>query len=186
MTKARTFLALATLTATSMLGMNTANAHDELVSTNPETGSSLTEAPHQLELTFSGDIMEMDGANQIRVTNSAGENITQGDPEVKGKTVTQGLTAGNEDDTYTVAWRVVSSDGHPIQGTLTYEVGQGASTDAEPSVTAANSSSSAASKAAASDPVASATEGLSTPMKVALVAALGAALTVALAKTKRK
>ncbi|MFW0170318.1 copper resistance CopC family protein [Rothia sp. P4278] len=189
-TTARAFLAVATLAGTSLLGISAATAHDELISTNPADGSSLSQAPRQLELTFSGNIMQMDGANQVRVTNAAGEDVTQGDPQVKGTSVTQGLTAGDEDETYTVAWRVVSSDGHPIQGTLTYDVGQGASTDAGSTVTATNPSSSAASNAAVSDPVASATEGLSTPMKIVLAvvaaAALGTALTVVLAKTKRK
>lgn len=103
-----------------------AQAHDSLVSSNPQADSTLSQAPQEIELTYSSDIMQVEGANQIRVTNSAGESVTEGEPEISGTTLTQDLTtSGSEDETYTVNWRVVSSDGHPIQGTFSYSVGQG-------------------------------------------------------------
>lgn len=190
-TVARTFCALAALAGATLIGVNPAAAHDEIVSTNPAEGTSLAEAPRQLELTFSGEIMEMDGANQVRVTNAAGESVTQGEPEVKGKTVTQSLQTNTTDDTYTVAWRVVSSDGHPIQGTFTYDVGQGAPvTSSQPNVAAAETGDTATSSVGSADPVASSLAGLPTPLKVILAvvaaAALGASLTVVLAHNKRK
>ena len=192
----RTLVATAALAVGSLLGMNPAAAHDELVSTNPTDGATLTEAPASLELTYSGDIMDVDGANQVRVTNAAGESVTDGDPEVDGTVVTQDLATAAADDTYTVTWRVVSSDGHPIQGTFTYTVGQGGS--ATSATTQAATTGAAEPSAentgtgtpAASDPASQASEGLSTPLKVVLalvaVAALGSALVVVLAKTKRK
>lgn len=192
----RTLVTTAALAAGSLLGMNPAAAHDELVSTNPTDGATLTEAPASLELTYSGDIMEVDGANQVRVTNAAGESVTDGAPNIDGKVVTQDLATAAADDTYTVTWRVVSSDGHPIQGTFTYTVGQGskvadATTQAATTGAAEPSAESTGTSApAASDPVSQASEGLSTPLKVVLalvaVAALGSALVVVLAKTKRK
>ncbi|WP_237205720.1 copper resistance CopC family protein [Rothia nasimurium] len=192
----RTLMAVAALAAGSLLGMNPAAAHDELVSTNPTDGATLTEAPASLELTYSGDIMDVDGANQVRVTNAAGESVTDGDPEVDGTVVTQDLATAAADDTYTVTWRVVSSDGHPIQGTFTYTVGQGSnatSATTQAATTGAaepSAENTGTSTPAASDPVSQASEGLSTPLKVVLalvaVAALGSALVVVLAKTKRK
>lgn len=191
----RTLIATAALAAASLLGMNPAAAHDELVFTNPADGATLTEAPASLELTYSGDIMDVDGANQVRVTNAAGESVTDGTPDIDGKVVTQDLATAAADDTYTVTWRVVSSDGHPIQGTFTYTVGQGsssASSTAAATIGAAEPSAenTGTGTPAASDPVSQASEGLSTPLKAVLalvaVAALGSALTVVLAKTKRK
>ncbi|MGV3246512.1 copper resistance CopC family protein [Rothia nasimurium] len=192
----RTLMATAALAAASLLGMNPATAHDELVSTNPTDGATLTEAPASLELTYSGDIMDVDGANQVRVTNAAGESVTDGDPEVDGTVVTQDLATAAADDTYTVTWRVVSSDGHPIQGTFTYTVGQGGSATSATTQAATtgaaepSAENTGTSTPAASDPVSQASEGLSTPLKVVLalvaVAALGSALVVVLAKTKRK
>lgn len=192
----RTLVATAALAAGNLLGMNPAAAHDELVATNPADGATLTEAPASLELTYSGDIMDVDGANQVRVTNAAGESVTDGAPDIDGKVVTQDLATAAADDTYTVTWRVVSSDGHPIQGTFTYTVGQGskvADATAQAATTGAaepSAESTGTSAPVASDPVSQASEGLSTPLKVVLalvaVAALGSALVVVLAKTKRK
>lgn len=192
----RTLVATAAVAVGSLLGMNPAAAHDELVSTNPADGATLTEAPASLELTYSGDIMDVDGANQVRVTNAAGESVTDGDPDIDGKVVTQDLATAAADGTYTVTWRVVSSDGHPIQGTFTYTVGQGskvadATTQAATTGAAEPSAENTGTSASvASDPVSQASEGLSTPLKVVLalvaVAALASALTVVLAKTKRK
>lgn len=116
-----------------------AQAHDSLVSSNPQADSALSQAPQEIELTYSSDIMQVEGANQIRVTNSAGESVTEGEPEISGTTLTQDLTtSGSEDETYTVNWRVVSSDGHPIQGTFSYSVGQG-KTDAPAEASASTS-----------------------------------------------
>lgn len=191
----RTLVATAALVATSLLGMNPAAAHDELVSTNPADGATLTEAPASLELTYSGDIMDVDGANQVRVTNAAGDSVTDGAADIDGKVVTQDLATADADDTYTVTWRVVSSDGHPIQGTFTYTVGQGsnvvdATTQAATTGAAEPSAENTGSATTVSDPVSQAGQGLSTPLKLVLalvaVAALGSALTVVLAKTKRK
>lgn len=191
----RTLVATAALAAASLLGATPASAHDELISTNPADGSTLTQAPASLELTYSGDIMDVDGANQVRVTNAAGDSVTDGEPEIDGAVVTQDLATAAADDTYTVTWRVVSSDGHPIQGTFTYTVGEGstadsATTQAATTAAAEPSAENTGSATTASDPVSQAGQGLSTPLKLVLalvaVAALGSALTVVLVKTKRK
>lgn len=191
----RTLVATAALAAASLLGATPASAHDELISTNPADGATLTQAPASLELTYSGDIMDVDGANQVRVTNAAGDSVTDGEPEIDGAVVTQDLATAAADDTYTVTWRVVSSDGHPIQGTFTYTVGEGSSVDsattqAATTAAAEPSAENTGSATTASDPVSQAGQGLSTPLKLVLalvaVAALGSALTVVLVKTKRK
>ena len=102
-----------------------AAAHDELLSTTPEAGAVLDSAPETVELTFSGDILDI--GHEIHVTDSEGRDITQGTLGVTGKTVSQPLRdSGRGDDTYTVTWRVVSQDGHPIEGKFQYGVGSGA------------------------------------------------------------
>lgn len=132
---ARALTALLALGILTLTGLAPARAHDELVSSNPASGQVLEAAPDQLELVYSGDIMELEGANQVRVTDSKGQEVQQGEPKVQGKTLTQRLTASDQaDETYTVTWRVVSSDGHPIQGRLSYSTGAGASSSPSASV----------------------------------------------------
>lgn len=165
-------------------GITPAQAHDELVSSTPGTDEVLTHAPSELELTYSGDIMDVTGANQVRVTNAAGDTVTEVEPEVDGKIVTQPLPADAADGTYTVTWRVVSSDGHPIQGTFTYSVGESTATGE------ASSANSAASKSASADPATEAVSGMTPGAKIgialALVAGTIGVLVAVLAKTKKR
>lgn len=125
-----TSLRMAAASSLVILGMglmSPAQAHDELVSSTPEQNSFLQEAPQDIELTYSGELTQVEGATQVRVTDSEGKELTNGAPVVKGKTVTQKIAGhGTNDDTYSVTWRVVSADGHPIQGSYELTVGEGA------------------------------------------------------------
>ena len=97
----RTAATLGAVGALTALGLAPAAAHDEVLSTSPEQDAVLETAPEEIELTYSGEIMDI--GHQVADT-------------------------GAQDGTYQVVWRVVSSDGHPIEGTYTYEVGDGADT----------------------------------------------------------
>ncbi|WP_052160818.1 copper resistance CopC family protein [Kocuria marina] len=124
-----------------------ASAHDELVRTNPQAGAKLEKAPTALELTFSGNIQDI--GSEVRVTDSHGTDMTRGTLAAQNTTVSQPLReGGGEDETYTVTWRVVSQDGHPIEGTFTYTVGDGSATAASPApVASADASQGAAQDA---------------------------------------
>ncbi|MFE7632306.1 copper resistance protein CopC [Kocuria sp. NPDC057446] len=123
--------ALLTAGALTLLPLLPASAHDELTAVSPEPGSVLSTAPEELELTFSGEIMDI--GHQVQVTDSEGRSVTEGPLEPEGNRVVQPLAEGGaEDETYRVVWRVVSGDGHPIEGTFSYDVGSGAEPSAEP------------------------------------------------------
>ncbi|ALU40931.1 hypothetical protein AS188_15590 [Kocuria flava] len=119
--------AAAVLAAGALTGLTAlpATAHDELTGVAPEPGAVLGTAPEELELSFSGQIMDI--GHQVAVTDSEGRSVTAGEPRPEGTRLVQPLSdAGTEDETYDVVWRVVSSDGHPIEGSFRYEVGDGA------------------------------------------------------------
>lgn len=100
-------------------------AHDTLVSSDPGDGARVTQAPDEVEMTFSADLLDV--GTQVRVTDAQGADVTDGEPQVTGPSVTQDITPSEQtNDTYTVVWRVVSSDGHPIEGSFSYDVGEGA------------------------------------------------------------
>lgn len=126
----RTVLAaLCALLVTSVLWAGSAQpaaAHDELVSTDPSAGATVDAAPESITLTFSGNVMDI--GREIRVTDSGGESLVQRESTVDRQRVIQPLgdAGSTEDETYTVVWRVVSEDGHPIEGRFDYSVGQGA------------------------------------------------------------
>ena len=111
--------AVALLAAAATLGAAApALAHDELVATAP-----VTDADGALEgvtLTFSNSIIEV--GTEIVVTDGTGADVTDGEPVVSGPDVTQPLEAGLPEGDYDAAWRVVSSDGHPIEGAFVLAV----------------------------------------------------------------
>jgi copper transport protein len=112
-----------------------ADAHAELVSTTPAAGSQLDASPDQVLLEFTESVSAGDDA--IEVLTSDGDRLDVGSPEHPdghGAQVAVDLPA-LEDGSYVVAWRVVSSDSHPISGAFTFGVGVapagGANADAE-------------------------------------------------------
>lgn len=97
-------------------------AHDELLSTDPADGAVLETLPAEIAFTFSGVLLDGDGAAEIVVTDAAGTDLTSGAPILDGVRVAQPLT-GPASGAIEVAWRVVSSDGHPISGAFSFAVG---------------------------------------------------------------
>ena len=123
----RTAATVSAVGALTALGLAPAAAHDEVLSTSPEQNAVLESAPEQIELSYSGEIMDI--GHQVLVTGPEGQSVTEGPLERDGSQVVQPLAeTGSEEGTYQVVWRVVSSDGHPIEGTYTYQVGDGADT----------------------------------------------------------
>lgn len=98
-----------------------ASAHDELIGSDPATGSTLDGLPAQLTLTFSAEIADDEGASVVEVTDAAGASLTGGTPTVHDNVLTQPL-AGAASGAVKVLWKVVSSDGHPISGEFSFTV----------------------------------------------------------------
>lgn len=95
-------------------------AHDALVSSDPPDGAVLAAAPTQVVLVFSDAQAEI-GA-EVVVTGADGQAWSAGAAQVAGTTVTQPLAAAMPNGAYTVTWRSVAGDGHPVTGTLGFTV----------------------------------------------------------------
>jgi len=108
-------------------------AHDELIGSDPAQDAVIDTLPEQIELTFSGILLNDEGATEMVVRDATGIDLTAGDPELDGVHVIQPLS-GEASGVITVQWRVVSSDGHPISDEFTFTVGTG---DGEPGPTQA-------------------------------------------------
>ncbi|KQZ83971.1 hypothetical protein ASD56_08035 [Microbacterium sp. Root166] len=96
-------------------------AHDELIGSDPAAGAQLDALPAALTLTFSGAIATDAGASVVEVTDAAGTSLVDGEPSAQDNVLTQPL-AGEASGAVTVLWKVVSSDGHPISGQLSFTV----------------------------------------------------------------
>ncbi|TKJ35198.1 copper resistance protein CopC [Blastococcus sp. CCUG 61487] len=100
-----------------------AAAHATLVSTDPAEGARLDDAPDAVTLEFSEGVSL--GAGYARVSTADGQEVDGGEASVDGRVVTIPLPDGMEDGGYLVAYRVISSDSHPISGAYSFVVGEG-------------------------------------------------------------
>ena len=106
-----------------LAGASPAAAHASLASTSPGAGDVLGEAPAEVSLRFTEPVEAEDGA--LRVFDGEGQRVDDGEVRQDGPTVTVGLDDVGHGG-YVVTWGVVSADGHPITGAVTFRVGEGA------------------------------------------------------------
>lgn len=99
-----------------------ASAHGALIGSNPKDGAVLPTAPTSIELDFAGDIGEISPAIVLR--DDRDEVIEQVQPQLDGRTMSGVLPTALPQGSYSVAWRIVSADGHPLQGVVRFAVGQ--------------------------------------------------------------
>ncbi|MFJ6679064.1 copper resistance protein CopC [Microbacterium sp. NPDC091382] len=96
-------------------------AHDELIGSTPSADEQLSTAPTSVVLTYSAAIMHE--GSEVVVVDAAGKDWAEGTPVIDTNTLTVPLATGMPEAGYLVEWRVVSSDGHPISGTIPFAVG---------------------------------------------------------------
>lgn len=177
------FTALALLLGLT-LAASPASAHAGLTSSNPEEGATLKELPSEIVLEFTEEI----GTPAfVAVTDPDNRRLDDGDPVLDGATVRQRIDPATHAGLHTIAYRVVSADGHPVTGHVRVTVefaddaGPAGSTgaDSDPSADAASDE--------ASDETESDTEGTSNARFVAgaVVGVLVALLLGVLALSRR-
>ncbi|MGI5281829.1 copper resistance CopC family protein [Nonomuraea polychroma] len=139
---------LAALTAilAALLVLGTAGpalAHDALKSSNPAKGAEVA-ALTEVELEFTAKVRM-----PFVIVRGPGDTPRQaGEPQVDGKVVRQAVKGPLPDGKYTIAYRVVSSDGHPIEGEIPFTV-KGAKTPSPSPEPSGDGSPSAAPSATA-------------------------------------
>jgi methionine-rich copper-binding protein CopC len=110
-----------------------ASAHARLLSSAPELGEVVDSAPDQIVLTFNEPIESDFG--QLQVSGPDGERLDAAPPSADGDVVTAPVSPPTTAGAHTVAYRVISADGHPVEGTFTYEVAEAALAAATPTPT---------------------------------------------------
>ncbi|MFD3469010.1 copper resistance protein CopC [Streptomyces sp. NPDC058682] len=106
-------------------GAAPALAHTALSGSDPADGSVLETPPRQVTLTFTESVSFPDAA--LRVLSPANERVNPRPAQHadgKGNTARVELADKLPEGTYTVAWRVISADGHPISGAFTFSIGK--------------------------------------------------------------
>ena len=146
-------------------------AHTDLILSTPDDGAQVAAVPDEVELTFSEDLLPETVV--VSVEDSAGLVVRVLELEVDGSDVIVAWPPGLSGTDYTVNYRVVSQDGHPVSGSLAFTV-DGPAVATAPSASPASVDPEAAS---AVDAVESATTSSAAPM-AAIAAGLGVGIVV--------
>ncbi|MFI9245805.1 copper resistance CopC/CopD family protein [Streptomyces sp. NPDC053086] len=109
-----------------------ASAHAVLRATDPADGTVLRSAPRQVTLTFTESVGLL--TDSFRIYDPGNHRVRTGPAGHAGRSDTARVTLPERlaTGTYTVAWRVVSADSHPVSGALTFSVGERTAAPAAP------------------------------------------------------
>ncbi|WP_414471001.1 copper resistance CopC/CopD family protein [Microvirga sp. M2] len=96
-----------------------AEAHASLIEAIPADGAVLTAAPSRVQLRFNEPVAPL----RVQLTDAKG--IAHGDlkTEARDSTVTLSLPGNLPQGTQVVSYRVISSDGHPVAGSIVFSIG---------------------------------------------------------------
>ncbi|WP_306370631.1 copper resistance CopC family protein [Nocardiopsis sp. CC223A] len=150
----RALIPAAVLAAALVAAPAPALAHDVLTGSDPEDGATLDTVPEEVVLSFNNAPMEGGSGSAVVVTGPDGETTYEdGDLAFDGLDVSVGLLPLDEAGEYTIGFRVVSSDGHPIQDSLTFSVTEEAVAAAAPAEESAEPTEAAGEPTAEESPV---------------------------------
>jgi copper resistance protein C len=133
-----------------LFGMSPAGAHAELESSDPQDGATLSAAPAAISFVFGEEILPE--GNAVTLTDVAADTrLEVGPVDVEGDTVSVAWPEASPAGEFRAAYRVVSADGHPIDGTITFTVEQAVgAVDATPAAVSASPEAASASPSAVS------------------------------------
>jgi copper resistance protein C len=97
-----------------------ASAHNYVVATTPAEGEVVTEQPGTISLETNDELLGVEGGAVIQVQGPDGLYYGDGCAVVDGASAETQAQLGAP-GTYTVGWKVVSADGHPISGEWSFE-----------------------------------------------------------------
>ncbi|HEY7816381.1 MAG TPA: copper resistance CopC family protein [Nakamurella sp.] len=97
-----------------------ASAHATLIGSDPANGAVVQTAPTVVTLTFDDALANFEPV--VTVTGPDGTAYQTGAPTVDGAQLRSAVAALPVAGAYTIAYRVVSGDGHPVEGTVSFEL----------------------------------------------------------------
>lgn len=94
-------------------------AHNTVIDESPKAGSTITTQPESVAIETSDALLDAEGATALDVLGPDGRHYATSCPSVDGAIASVPAELGPAGD-YTVEWRVVSADGHPITGEFAF------------------------------------------------------------------
>jgi copper transport protein len=97
-----------------------ASAHASLVFAEPRDGAVLTQAPKTVQLRFNESVT----AGAVKLIDASGKQRTDAVVDAKDEAINVTLPADLPKGTQIVSYRVISADGHPVAGSITFSIGE--------------------------------------------------------------
>ncbi len=168
---ARRWLAVIVLLAGLVVWAPAAQAHVTVVGTTPAADATLESAPARVEVRFDSGLLDIGDA--IVVRSGDGRAISTGPVDLGRDSIAVAVDPAAGPGPYTVAFRVVSADGHEVSSSFGYNV-----LGPTPTPAPASTPSPSSSATPLSAPDASARQSAPSPWSPAVVGVI-AALAVA-------
>ena len=109
-----------------------AQAHDALIDQSPKPGEIVQAGVVEVSLDFNNELLNLgESSAEILIQNSEGELQNPGCALVEKRNASVKLSLAAAGD-YSVAWRVVSSDGHPISGEFDFKLENSSGYEVDP------------------------------------------------------
>ncbi|WP_433774668.1 copper resistance CopC/CopD family protein [Bacillus wiedmannii] len=102
-----------------------ASAHAYVVKSNPAENETLKKAPSVVKIEFDEDI-QVSHFNTLFVRDTSGKRVDLKDAHIDKKNkklLEAGLKENLKDGLYSIQWKAISADGHPIQGVIPFQIG---------------------------------------------------------------
>ena len=114
----KSLLVVGLFLALSISAQHSAFAHGELLNAIPVPDFTLSQLPQSIALEFNEILLTLGGpkTNNVRVEDEQGVQIHSGEPKVTDSTLAVDLQAISSSGKYHVTYRIVSKDGHPVEG----------------------------------------------------------------------
>ena len=114
-----------------IFNVSSASAHTSEISTFPSANSHLTTLPKNVQITFATNLMNVGTA--MVVLDPSQKNIVSGPIEMDVFSISAPISQSLKTGTYQVSYRVVSADGHPVEGRFNFFLGESSSETKQPS-----------------------------------------------------
>jgi methionine-rich copper-binding protein CopC len=110
---------------TLILTIQPAYSHTKLVSASPAAGGTAENWPTQIVLEFDEELQNLgpEKANFLVVNNSVGDQVSETDEIIDGNKLLVSLSPNEIKGPVLVYYRVVSTDGHPVEGEYKFTYG---------------------------------------------------------------
>lgn len=175
----RRLLTVLLLTCAALgVAVTPAQAHNVLTGSDPKEGAQLQSAPEQVTLEF--DQPARQGFTQVSVTGPDGGRWEAAQATVSGSKVVTRLRPLGPAGDYVIGYRILSADGHPVSGKVTFTLTvAGAGTPAS-QAPAAGDAQAADLSAQAAEAAANGGAGMAIVWVVGALVLLGAGTVIAL------